>query len=93
MKKLLQQVIDSWPILVMAGVIMVALLTVYAKGFVGDVVEHDLATTPVIIAIDAKIAANTENIEDHDDDVERLANKIDSLEAKIDRLIEIMLTE
>jgi len=92
-KKQLQQIIDAWPVLAVVGVMMVALLTAYAKGFVGDVVEDDLATTPVIIEIDKKIAANTENIDDHDDDVTRLANKIDSLETKIDRLIEIMLTE
>jgi len=89
----LKQVTDAWPVLAVAGTMMVALLTVYAKGFVGDVVEDDLATTPIIIEIDKKIAANTENIDDHDDDVTRLANKIDSLETKIDRLIEIMLTE
>jgi len=93
MKKQLQQVIDAWPVLAVVGVMMVALLTAYAKGFVVDVVEDDLATTPVIIDMNKEIAANTENIDDHDDDVERLANKIDSLEGKIDRLIEIMLTE
>ena len=89
----LKQVTDAWPVLVVAGGMMVALLTVYAKGFVGDVVEEDLGKVQVIINMKSDIAANIENIEDHDDDFERLIKKIDSLETKIDRLIEIMLTE
>jgi len=93
MKKQLQQIIDAWPVLAAVGLLMVALLTAYAKGFVGDVVRDDLATTPVIISIDRKIAANTENIEDHDDDVDELKQEIRALGVKIDRLIEIMLTE
>jgi len=93
MKKQLQQIIDAWPVLAAVGLLMVALLTAYANQFVGDVVKHDLGTTPVIIAIDRKIAANTENIEDHDDDVEELKDEIRLLGVKIDRLIEIMLTE
>jgi len=93
MKKQLQQIIDAWPVLAAVGLLMVALLTAYANQFIGDVVRDDLATTPKIIAMDASIAENKSDIEDHDDDVTRLANKIDSLEGKIDRLIEIMLTE
>ena len=89
----LKQVTDAWPVLAVAGAMMVALLVGYAKGFVGDVVEEDLGKTQVIIDINKVIAANTENIEDHDDDVEELKDEIRALGVKIDRLIEIMLTE
>ena len=89
----LKQVTDAWPVLVVAGGMMVALLTVYAKGFVGDVVEEDLGKVQVIIDMNKEITANTENIEDHDDDVDELKDEIRALGVKIDRLIEIMLTE
>ena len=89
----LKQVTDAWPVLAVAGAMMVALLVGYAKGFVGDVVEEDLGQTQVIIDINTVIAANTENIEDHDDDVDELKDEIRALGVKIDRLIEIMLTE
>lgn len=91
--KKLQQIIDAWPVLAAVGVLMVALLTAYAKGFVGDVVEEDLGTVQVIIDMNKEITANTENIEDHDDDVDELKDEIRALGVKIDRLIEIMLTE
>jgi len=89
----LKQVTDAWPVLAVAGAMMVALLTVYAKGFVGDVVEEDLGKVQVIIDMNTKITANTENVEDHDDDVEELKEEIRALGVKIDRLVEIMLTE
>jgi len=91
--KQLKQIIDAWPVLAAVGLLMIALLTAYANQFIGDVVKQDLATTPVIIEIDRKIAANTENIDDHDDDVDELKQEIRALGVKIDRLVEIMLTE
>lgn len=89
----IKQIIDAWPVLAAVGLLMVALLTAYAKGFVGDVVKQDLATTPIIIEIDRKIAANTENIDDHDEDVDELKGEIRALGVKIDRLVEIMLSQ
>jgi len=90
--KQLQQVIDAWPILSAVAVLMVILLAAYAKGFVGDVVIDDVATTPKIIQMDTAIAKNTSDIEDHDDDVARIESKIDDLGKKVDRLVEIMLS-
>lgn len=93
MNKQLKQIVDAWPVLAAVGLLMIALLTAYANQFIGDVVKQDLATTPVIIEIDRKIAANTENIDDHDDDVDEIKQEIRALGVKIDRLVEIMLTE
>jgi ubiquinone biosynthesis protein UbiJ len=88
----LKKVVDAWPVLAAVGLLMAALLTVYAKGFVGEVAESGLGKTQTIIDMNKEIAANTDDIENHDDDVARIEKKIGDLEAKIDRLIEIMLT-
>ena len=90
--KQLNQVIEAWPVLSAAAIVMLILLTAYAKGFVGDVVKDDLATTQTIIDMNKEIAANTDNVGDHDDDVARIEKKIDELGRKVDRLVEIMLT-
>jgi len=88
--KQLQQVIDAWPVLTVVGVLV---LLPYLKGVVGQVMTDDVARTPKIIQMDTAIAKNTSDIEDHDDDVARIERKIDDLGRKVDRLVEIMLSQ
>ena len=90
MNKQLQQVIDAWPVLAAVGVLV---LIPYLKGLMGDVITEDVATTPKIIQMDTAIAKNTSDNEDHDDDVARIERKIDDLGRKVDRLVEIMLSQ
>ena len=89
MNKQLQQVIDAWPVLAAVGVLV---LIPYLKGLMGDVMTEDVGRTQIIIDMSKEIAANTDNIEDHDDDVARIERKIDDLGRKVDRLVEIMLS-
>ncbi len=89
----LKKVIDAWPVLAAVGLLMVGLLTVYAKGFVGDVVKDDITTLPKIIAMDNAITANQVLAQAVKDDTEDIIADINKLDAKLDRLIEIMLTE
>ena len=89
----LKKVVDAWPILAAVGLLMVALLTAFAEGYIGDVVKQDISTVPKIIAMDAAIRDNQVLAQAVKDDTEDIISDIDKLDAKLDRLIEIMLTE
>ena len=83
-----KQIIDAWPVL--TAVALLVFIPII-KDIVSDVVAEDLGTTQTVVDMNTQIAANTDNIEDHDDDVARIEKKIDALGLKVDRLVEIML--
>ena len=90
MNKQLQTLRDNWVLVSAVGILV---LLPYLKGVVGEVMTEDLGTTKTITDMKANIAANTDDIEDHDDDVARIETKIDALGLKMDRLVEIMLQD
>lgn len=89
----LKKVVDAWPILAAVGLLMIALLTAFAEGYIGDVVKQDISTVPKIIAMDTAIRDNHVLAKAVKDDTEGIKNQIDKLDRKLDRLIEIMLTD
>ena len=89
----LKKVIEAWPVLTAVTLIMTGLLTAFAEGYIGDVMEHDIAKTDKIIEMDDKIQANTVVAHSVKGDTEDIKEAQVRLEAKLDRLIEIMLTD
>jgi len=89
----LQKVVDAWPLLLAVTGIMTVLLTVFAANFIGEVVKEDISTVPKIIQMDNAITANHVLAKAVKDDTEDIKASQVRLEAKVDRLIEIMLTE
>ena len=89
----LKKVIEAWPILAAVTGIMVVLLTAFAEGYIGDVVKQDIATIPKVIEMDKAIQANSVIALSVKDDTEDIKRQIELLDAKLDRLIEIMLTD
>jgi len=96
-----KQVMDAWPLLLAVVGIMTALLTAYAQIFVSDIVDTKLAAIPAVnISVDPKIAsmdlaiaANTLTIASLGTGQQEIKTAINDLEKKLDRTIEIMLTE
>lgn len=72
---------------------MVLLLSAFAETFIGDVVKADIATLPKIIKMDSRIQKNYVLAKAVKEDTEDIIEDINKLDAKLDRLIEIMLTE
>jgi uncharacterized membrane protein len=93
MNKQLEQVVGAWPVIAVIGVMMLALLTAFAEGYIGDVMETDISKTDKIIAMDRSIDANRALVESVNGDIEDIKASQVRLEGKLDRLIEIMLTE
>ena len=89
----LKKVIEAWPILAAVTGIMVVLLTAFAEGYIGDVVKQDIATIPKVIEMDKAIQENHVLAEAVKGDTEDIKDQIAALDAKLDRLIEIMLTD
>ena len=89
----LKKVIEAWPILAAVTLIMTALLTAFAEGYIGDVLRDDITTMPKVISMDAKIQANSVVALAVKEDTEEIKAQIEKLDAKLDRLIEIMLTD
>lgn len=93
MNKQLQQVVDAWPVLSAVTVIVFILLAGFAKTFIVDVVKADISTVPKIISMDTAIMANQVTALAVKEDTEDIKKQISALDAKLTRLIEIMLTE
>jgi len=93
MNKQLQKVVEAWPVLAAVVLIMVALLSTFAQNFIGDVVKEDISTVPKIISMDNAIRDNQVLAQAVKDDTEDIKASQIRMDAKLDRLIEIMLTE
>ena len=90
---IIKKVVEAWPVLAAAGLLMVALLTAFATTYIEDVVKEDIDTMPKIIAMDKLIQANSVTALAVKGDTEDIKAQITALDAKLDRLIEIMLTD
>lgn len=89
----LKKVIEAWPILAAVTGIMAVLLTAFAETYIGDVLKTDITTIPKVIEMDKAIQANSVSAHAVKEDTEDIKAQIAALDTKLDRLIEIMLTD
>jgi len=93
----IKQVIDAWPIFVVVG----GLLLGYSELWIDRKIDNKLALLPAVnVAVDPKIIAMDSEIQANEMTVANLKTGQDEIKAaivaldlKLDRTIEIMLTE